>query len=277
MQGLQYTRQFLIKLKWRNFKTKNIHLKRLYILSIISLGCSLTKESDQEFFFVNQGPVFTYDHYKRHTDYWVSRFIKSNSTQISEISRRNKQYLKSVVDNIISKNELFFTQIQSIRFIIVRDKRPFVSSIPSNHIIISDSFIGNYLYNENYLYIALTYELVRLEKGVFQSQMKIPTETVSLSDLIKFSRISTSLSFEVHKWSKYLLSRIGVQSDSYLSWLQVINRNQVDFRFHLHKVNIYKIEKEFKKIIISNLDGEYGFSRYKKSSKSFYDLVHSYK
>ena len=83
---------------------------------------------------------------------------------------------------------------------------------------------------------------------------------------------------EIHKWSYYLLKRTGVGPDSYLSWLQVKNRNSLDFSLQLGDIrSISREEALFKAFLIEAEKDSTRFSKYRGSSKAFYRLLNEIK
>ena len=78
---------------------------------------------------------------------------------------------------------------------------------------------------------------------------------------------------ELHKWAFHLTRRSGYDSEYYLSWLQVQNRNTADFVLQVGDVtSMTREEALFKAFLIKETANENVVIK-KNSSKSFYQLV----
>ena len=210
------------------------------------------------------------DHLKSFEKTYVQNFTKG---KIEKIKGSSYIYLSSIVKKIQLNNELFFKSNESPEFYIVYDKTPFHFSLPSKKFFLSEGLIKKYIKNEVMLYCLLSFELVRSEKNIYEKKIIIPSGVLTTQQMIALTRISTADKVEVHKWAFYVLKRVGIEPESYLAWLQVINRNSMDFSLQLGDVHsISKEESMFKAFLIQNEKRDQ-IKRHHGSSRNFYQFI----
>lgn len=205
-------------------------------------------------------------------------YLDSIKTKEIKLNKQSKRYIDKVVNAIIENNELFFTGTKKANVHIINDETPFHFSLPGKNIFISSGLIKKYVKSENILFCLLTYELIISEKNIYKKRMIIPTGALGTRRILSLLRLSIDEKVEVHKWAFYLLKRIGVDTDNYLSWLQIQNRNSVDFSLQLGDIgSISREESLFKAFIIQNTENKKISKKYKGSSKEFYSFVKALK
>jgi hypothetical protein len=124
------------------------------------------------------------------------------------------------------------------------------------------------------LYCLLVYELIRSEKSIYKKTIIIPTGTLSTSRILSLLRLETNNKVEIHKWAFYILKRIGIDTDSYLSWLQIKNRNSLDFAMQIGDIqSVSQEESLFKTFLIEEVKNLKQSTQYKGSSQKFYTFL----
>lgn len=205
-------------------------------------------------------------------------YLTDKKKKLVGLSKKNSEYLKSIVKKITENNELFFNQIKPSKFYIVESKTPFHFSLPGRKFFFSTSLIQKYIKNEIMLYCLIVYELIRSERNLYNRTIIIPTGTLSTSRLLALLRLDTLSKVEVHKWAFYILKRIGIDTDSYLSWLQIKNRNSLDFALQLGDIqSISREEALFKSFLIEEVKSMSKTTSYKGSSRKFYSFLRNIK
>ncbi len=193
--------------------------------------------------------------------------------KIVKIPKRTERYLSRLITHIINKNELFFKSNYKPKFYFVASKSSFHFSLPGRKFFISTSLIQKYIKNEAILNCLLIYELIRSEKKIYPKRIIFPTKTLPTNRMLSLMRVSTKDKVEIHKWSYYLLKRASLDTDSYLAWLQIKNRNSLDFAIQLGDIQtISREEALFKAFVIDNEKGK-KLSRFRGSSKDFYAFL----
>jgi hypothetical protein len=193
------------------------------------------------------------------------------------LSSRSNAYFNSIVEQIQKNNELFFDNSVSASITIINSEIPFHFSLPGKSIFVSSGLINKYIKSEKLLYCLIIYELIRSEKGIYRKQIVIPTGFYSTERMLSTMRLSISDKVEIHKWAFYLLKRIGIDTDNYLSWLQIQNRNSVDFSMQLGDLSVISREESlFKAFIIKNTDKK-SVKYHAGSSRGFYRFIRNIK
>lgn len=256
---------------------------KLLILILIFTSCSSFNLKSFRGESVEEVSLDGYREYQEndYIDHLISfekAYKKINKRNIIRLGARSKKYLKGIIKRITSANELFFNSDVEPTFNIVKASEPFHFSLPGRRFFISTGLLRKYIKNEDMLYSALIYELVRSEKKIYGKTIIIPTGTLDTNRILSILRLGTSDKVEIHKWSYYLLNRAGISSDSYLSWLQVKNRNSLDFSLQLGDIrSISREEALFKAFLIENEKDSKRVSKHRGSSRDFYRLLNEIK
>lgn len=255
-------------------------MKNLILLFIL-VSCSSLKipefsSGKKESIELKGYKEFTKTDYIDHLKSYHRSYLQNINKKEIPLSRKHQRYLEERVEKIITANELFFEGGVRPEFRIVKSKVPFHFSLPGQKFYFSSSLLKRYVKNETMLYCLIVYELVRSEKEIYTKNIIIPTGVLDTERMLSLLRLKTEDKVEIHKWSYYLLKRIGLESDSYLSWLQIKNRNSLDFALQLGDArSISREEALFKAFLIDNYLEPGRRSSYKGSSKTFYSFLRS--
>lgn len=205
-------------------------------------------------------------------------YFNSSENTRAQISHNATKYLVSLTKTIVENNEIFFLDKTEPTIKIIQNEQPFHFSLPGKKIFISTGLLKKYVRSEKLLYCLLVFELIRSEKNLYKRELIIPTGYLSTGRILSLTRLTTEEKVEVHKWAFYLLNRIGLDTDIYLSWIQIQNRNAMDFSMQLGDVaSISKEESLFKAFLIKNTDEKLLAKKYSTSSRQFYNFINSIK
>ena len=106
----------------------------------------------------------------------------------------------------------------------------------------------------------------------------MPTGHLTTSRILGLMRLKTIDKVEIHKWAFYTLKRVGIDPDIYLSWLQIQNRNSLDFAVQLGDTSsISREESLFKAFLIEQSNAKSNQTKYERSSRDFYSFVNRLK
>jgi hypothetical protein len=254
--------------------------KTLLVLLLIS-SCSLFEEkgSSKEVDSLDLRPLSknTELDYNDHLESLKKDYLATTGIKKVQLRKRSEKYLSSVAMEIQKNNELFFTKSAKVNFSIIEEQIPFHFSLPGKNIFISTGLISKYIKSEKLLYCLITHELIRSEKSVYRKQVVVPTGFLTTKKILSMMRLKIEDKVEIHKWAFYLLKRIGINTDNYLSWLQIQNRNSIDFSMQLGDISaISREEALFKAFIIKNIDTKSN-KYHAGSSRSFYSFVNDIK
>ena len=203
-------------------------------------------------------------------------FLSTPGTKTTDINAASRKYLQGLLNDIITKNEIFFRGLKTANITILNTESPLHFSLPKGEIFVSKGLINKYMKHESMLVGVLAFELVRSEKLLYPKQTIVPIGYIPLERIITLNRLTVDEKMEVHKWAYYLTVRSGFDGEYYLSWLQTQNRNTADFIMQVGDANqINREESLFKAFLIKNTDDEDNTIAKKNSSKSFYTFLNS--
>tara|TARA_Y100000782_G_C10189690_1_gene270108 strand:- start:5957 stop:6685 length:729 start_codon:yes stop_codon:yes gene_type:complete len=205
-------------------------------------------------------------------------YLNSKNAQVYNLYRKEEKFLEGIARDITKNNELFFTSTNRPTFKIIKHPAPFHFSLPGLKIFISSGLISKYIKSEKLLYSVIAYELIRSEKRIYRKSLIVPTGYLTTSRMLGLMRLKTTDKVEIHKWAFYTLKRVGVDPDIYLSWLQIQNRNSLDFAVQLGDTSsISREESMFKAFLIEQANAKSGQAKYERSSREFYSFVNRLK
>lgn len=207
-------------------------------------------------------------------------FRESYKSKLKPPSQSIAKYLTKVLSIIEKRNEVFFSRDPKVEvsFLVFEDQRPFYFSLPSGEILLSRKLIERYIDHEGALVAILVPEYIRIRKALYPKVKKIPLGFLDLEIMLSMQRLPFDQRLKLHQWSYYLISRSNYNPGQYLSWLQLQNRNHLDFSFYLaDSILLAKEEAYLKQFIIQNY-GKLELNPLNlKSSKEFYNFVEVYR
>ena len=243
-------------------------------------SCSLFKKNEHRIrddFDFSKKRDYVKSDYVDHLKSQKNSYLNSNKVNVIGLRKSSKSYLEKVALEIQIQNELFFDQDEKVNFSIIKNEIPFHFSLPGKNIFISSGLINKYIKSEKLLYCLITYELIRSEKNIYKKQTVVPTGFITTEKMLSMMRIKIEDKVEIHKWAFYLLKRIGIDTNNYLSWLQIQNRNSVDFSMQLGDISIISREEAlFKAFIVKNTSSK-SKRFHAGSSRSFYKFINNIK
>ena len=260
---------------------------KLYILMtivVITTSCSTIKT-----FFVGEETLFEK---LKFPDSYVSRdyrdqlialvgdYVKTPGVKVRELRERESRYLNLVYNIIVSNNELIFDRSIKPHFYILKEERPYYFSLPPSNIFLSTGLIRKYLKNESVLVSVLAYEMLKSHKGIYNKKKHVPLGFVKTEDMLSFIKIKLKHKAEMNRWVFYVLNRAGFDGLSYLRWIQMQNRNSLEFVWLYGNTQSLSREEYFFKNFIAKeqlLDKGVFQVQEKNSSDDFYRFINSVK
>jgi hypothetical protein len=216
--------------------------------------------------------LYTEDDFINQLKSFKDIFLEENKSKLIKLNYSQKKYLKEIIQTLKDNNELFFKNTDIPEFFIIDSDKPFHFSTPGYKFFLSTGLMRKYIKSEQILFCILAYELIRSEKNIYTKRILIPTRVMSIERILSLQRLSIKDKSEIHKWAYYVLRRTNSNTDSYLSWLQIKNRNSIDFTLQLGEVrSISEEEAIFKAFLIENKKKQ--TKKYKGSSRDFYNLL----
>ncbi len=242
-------------------------MKYLFLLFFIS--CSFIERfstpEKKEGIHVNHEVV------QRHLNSVFNDFRDKSNREIKLLNSRSQNYLNSIVKGFLNKNKYFFSKIKKIDFYKINDRRPFYFSSPKGEVFLSSGLIEKYIKHENYLKNMILFELIRIEKRVYNKEKLIPKGYYTIEEVMNLSRLPIQSKVNIHRWAYKILVENQEDAITYLQWIQIQNRNFVDFDFYLgDKYTIFKEEQGLREYTVKSLKNNNRKTFFPKSSKSFY-------
>lgn len=256
------------------YRIQSSRLKPAFLILTLLCSCSLFKgENEDEKLQLTNYQKFETKDFSSHLSSFEKSFL--NTPEIKELGfdSTRSNYIYSLINKIINNNKVFFSKKDKPKFFIIKDDTPYHFSLPNRKIFLSSGLFKKYIQNESILICVITFELIRSEKEIYKKTMIIPTGNLDSKRLLPLLRLNATQKMKIHKWAFRLLKKLEIDSDTYLSWLQIQNRNSIDFSMHLGDINVISREEAlFKEFVIENSRGERK-RNYKRSTKSFYSFL----
>lgn len=240
-------------------------------------SCSLFYKKEQEDFDYKTIALNELNEdYIEHLSSLGKVFEDQDEIKILGLNRASGGYLNAVTQKILQNNELFFKNTDEFNVKIISSKEVFHFSLPNKSIYFSSELVRKYIKNERLLLCVLVFEMIRSEKNIYKRVSVFPTGVMRTSRILSLVKLSTKDRVELHKWAYYLLKRSGVDTDLYLSWLQIVNRNSLDFSLMLEEKNSISFEESsFKNFLIANVKQNIKQVRHERSPKEFYKFLYN--
>ncbi len=244
---------------------------------IFVMSCSMfsTSKEDKKIYLKDYLKYEKKD-FVEHLSGFEKQFLNTPGVNRIYLNQSNKKYIEHLADKITKNNSVFFqNKKQRVKIYFIKDDRPYHFSLPKKKIFISTGLFKKYVQNESLLLCLLTFELIRTEKNLYKKKIIIPTGSLDASNILPLLRLNAFEKTKIHKWAFRLLEKLNIDSDTYLSWLQIQNRNSIDFSMQLGDINVISREEAlFKAFVIENSRGEKK-REYKRSTKAFYRFLRS--
>ena len=111
----------------------------------------------------------------------------------------------------------------------------------------SSGLIEKYLKSEELFVAAFAAEILKSDRNIYEKRIMIPLGFYSTEKMIQLARLKQETKYQVNEWAYIVLKRSGYDPTAFLNWIQVQNRNTLDFSLYLgDAVSISKEEHFFK-------------------------------
>jgi hypothetical protein len=246
-------------------------------LAVVLVSCASKKTVTR---FSNIGETQAHD-YSEHLQNVGNDYRKSGLVNLISLNAKSREYLIGLHKRITKNNELFFQNEDSKpEFYIIGSKTPFVFSLPGNQYYFSSGLLTKYLNNEELLAAVLTIEMVRVDKNLYEKKILVPTGSLSTEMMLSITGISLELKSEINKWAYYVLKRAGIDPFVLLNWIQLQNKNTLDFSMQMGSaLRITKEEASFKNFVVQQgaFDERQDIRLPRSSGRDFYSFLHQIK
>lgn len=200
-------------------------------------------------------------------------FIQDRKINLSESS---KKYLLDIHDRIIKNNEIFLPKRETPYFYLIHHSTPFIFSLPRSQYFISSGLVKKFLKNEQMFVAALTREIVRSQRNLYEKNIVLMTGNVSTEKMFQLLRLNQQVKSSLNEWSFVVLRRTGFDASALLAWIQLQNKNPLDFALYSgDRASVSREEYAFKNYLVKEkkVSTELAFADERNSSKPFYKML----
>lgn len=210
-----------------------------------------------------------------HLAYLSNELIANPDIKIRKISGSHERYLSEIYTRIVLNNELLLNSKIRPTFYIINHPTPLIFSLPKGQFFISNALIKKYIKSEEILVAALTFQIIKSHRNMYEKKVVIPTGTITIERLMGLGRIQLGDKNEIHKWAFLAMKRAGYDENAYLNWLQTLNKGSIDFSLMVGDPSILSREEfAFKSFMIKQKIKEtQDRIRDYNSSSEFYKFV----
>ena len=242
------------------------------ILSFIFIFISSCALNEKPSFPYNELRSFEVEDYENHYGAIAQNFIGNNRKYILPSSASSRRYLKRIAEKVFTNNEsIFKDQSKKLAFYWLRDKRPIVFSLPGGHIFMSDGLLRNYVRSEDVFISIVTYEILKSHLTIYKKQIMIPFKDIDLKAALKLSDIDLVTRNKMNILTYEVLKRSGYDPEARLLWIQLLNKNSIDFSLLYDNPSILpKEEYLFKNYVSTKRESGLEFER--SASRQFYNF-----
>jgi hypothetical protein len=245
------------------------------IASISIIACSGSKVSN-EIDYKGIGELQSKD-YIDHLAAASGDYLSYEETKTVKLRPESIEYLEEVYDRIVSNNQLILDEADRPRFYIIEHKSPFLFSLPKAQFFFSTALVERYLKSEEIFVAAFAAEIIRSQRAIYEKTILLPVGFYNTEKMIHLTRLKFETKEQVNEWTYFVLKRAGYDSSAYLNWIQIQNRNTLDFSLFLgDSAGISKEEHLFKNFItkqgVTGVDKRFNEAN---SSKEFYKLLNN--
>lgn len=259
------------------YKKRALSMRAFFILNILIFflpSCG----SREKTFFDKKSTVIEADDYVDHFEHLAKDYLASPKIKERKLSRVNINYLEGIYKRIVLNNELILTKDVKPKFHIIKSDLPFYFSLPSGRFFLSDTLIRKYIKSENLFVSLIANEIYRVHKGLYEKKILVPLGYASTKKMLSIYRLPLDIRVESLKWSYFLLKRAGYDPFSVLNWVQMQNKNSLEFSVQLGTTNVQTREEFLFKSFLAQEVGKRpsgSENPEKNSSRGFYQLQRS--
>jgi hypothetical protein len=210
--------------------------KRAFLFLILSVfsfsGCAI---KNSRYLKIKDNFSINRIDYINHFEHLAKDYLKSP---------KNQDYLKEIYKRIVVNNELILKKDINPTFHIIKSPLPFYFSLPSGRFFFSDTLIKKYLKSENLFVSLIATEIYRVHKELYEKKILIPVGYLNTKKMLSLYKLPIDVRVESLKWTYFLLKRSGYDPYAVLNWLQMQNKNSLEFSIQLGTSHA-RIREEF--------------------------------
>lgn len=204
-------------------------------------------------------------------------YLNYEDVKTVKLREDSVNFLTMIYDRLASNNQVLLSHIDKPTFYFIKHKSPFIFSLPKGQFFFSTALVERYLKSEALFIAAFAAEVLKSSRFIYEKKVLIPLGFLNTEKMISLTRLKPETRYQINEWVYFILKRSGYDSSAYLNWIQVQNRNTLDFSLFLgDSLGISKEEHLFKNFMtkqgITSVEKRISESN---SSKEFYKLINN--
>ena len=246
----------------------------LFLTSCSSTRVLISAIRDEQY-LRNQNFSLRGDDFKAHLSHLGRDFVASGGVEVVGLSRRDRRYLEGMVDRLLENNQIIYGDKPPLHFYVIKSRIPFYFSLPGGYYFYSTGIFKKYIQNggEGLLSAIIAIQTFRIMKSVYEKKTVVPTGSIGLDRMLSLTRISLKDRNEVNKWGYLTLKRANFDPTSILNWIQLRNKNILDFTLMDGEVSVVSREEFAFKNFLATVSDSSDMVKLGVSSPKFYRLV----
>ncbi|OIQ18283.1 MAG: hypothetical protein BM556_08460 [Bacteriovorax sp. MedPE-SWde] len=245
-------------------------MKLIIITLAIALSSCSILQNNEERYPTGIEKEYTSQDYMKHLYRISSLYLENNKKVVKKASKRSQAYFSKIQKRIVLNNENILTGKEKPEIYIVNDLRPFYFSVPNGRYFFSRGLIKKYIKNEDLFISIFTTELLRSELGIFAKKVFVPFKNVTLKRMLALSRLDLKTKARLNNLTFEVMKRSGFDPEAKLLWLQMENRNSIEFSLQYESPSLISKEEYYIKNYMVKQDSSEDISYEKNSSRDFY-------
>ena len=201
--------------------------------------------------------------------------IRSPKQKISKIEGKAEEYLLKNFNQMKKGLPSFFTEKSSVpTFYIIKGEAPLLFSLKGGFFFFSSGVLKKYLNNEELFLAAYAAEIIREHHGIYLNKKIVPVGEIELERLLAMLRLPENERVKIWKWAYFVLKRAEKDGTAVLNWIQLQNKNSLEFIHMLGgKYNLSKEEFLFKNFLSKQKGFSFDQVVKEKDSREFYSFL----
>ncbi|MCK6595495.1 MAG: hypothetical protein L6Q33_09870 [Bacteriovoracaceae bacterium] len=243
------------------------------ITFLLMTGCSQWQKPYYDYSDVGK---MTNQDYVDHLASLGESYLSFNKDRQEKISSQSKDYLNEIYHRIIQNNEIFLPKRETVFFNVIQHTTPFIFSLPRSQFFISSGLLKKFLKNEQLFVAALSREIIRSQRNLYERNVVLATGNMTTEQMLQLMKLDLATKEKINEWSYVVLRRSGFDSSALLAWIQLQNKNPLDFALYSgDRSQVSREEFAFKNFLVKEkkINSELITLDEKNSSKSFYKLL----
>lgn len=243
----------------------------LLLAPLLLVGCSLYSSEKNMYPFGHEKKMVR-DDYERHLIRLSDLYIQQAGKKIVKLKNRNQKYFNKLQKRLTENNENILKEGNEANVYIVKDNRPFYFSTPGHRIFFSSGLIKKYVKNEDLFASIFTTEYLRSNLSIFKKIVLIPHDNVTLNKMLKVTSLDLKTKVDLNNLTYEVMKRSGFDPEAKLLWLQMENRNSIDFSLQYENSSMISTEEFYIKNYIVKQEKIDTITFEKNSSREFYQF-----